>query len=176
MSASRRARCIRRERGGRAQSVTGVVEEHVLQLQPHEQEDGPLEHQLDRAPVQLVGQALFRREAAGGPLTGDDAGHDGGDQARTAELLGGEVGEERDREPDRGVRRRVRDERPHAQVHPPDEAADDDRDDHAPEEGQRELPEVEGADADRGDRGAQEHQRGGVVEQALAFQQRHDAS
>ena len=93
-----------------------------------------------------------------------------------AQLLGGQVGHERDHERQGGVDDAVG----HGLADQADEPGDDDPDDDTAERGadevQRHPTDADVADRQRRDGGPQAHQRRGVVDQRLALEQRDDAT
>ena len=150
----------------------------VLQLEAHQQEDAALEHEFDRAPVEVVRQPLFGCEPACRPLPGHDARDDGSDQPRSAELLGGQVGHERARRnsarcwpPNAPPRARTR--RLTQPTTAPITIAMTTPQTNAPTA----CPEREAAPATNAATAVRRmHERGRVVEQALALEHRHDAA
>ena len=76
------------------------------ELRSHQQEHAVLEHELQGAPVEALGDAGLRREPRAA-VPAVEARGDDGDHARGAELLRRDVGDERDRERDRGVEDRL---------------------------------------------------------------------
>ena len=98
------------------------------------------------------------------------------DHAGGAELLGREEGGVGRQEGDRDLHRRVLDARPDLRDHPPHRQADRPPAQHRDGEG-RERPRTTERAPDRGrDGDSVDRQRGRVVQQALALEERHDPS
>ena len=143
-------------------------------LETDEQEDGVLQDEGDRPPVQPLGDPRLRRLQDRRLVTQQQAGHDDGDHARRVHLLGGDVRRERDHQGEAAVEHRV------GQV--PAELGDDEEEDeadhHASAGGKHEVEadvdDVEPAALGDRQRGAERDQRGRVVEQGLALEDRHD--
>ena len=75
-------------------SHTEVIRAHVIQdplhFQPHNQKNRTFQHEFDHAPILPVGKSETRREVAWAKKTGDESGHDRGNQAGwLAAQLGG---------------------------------------------------------------------------------------
>lgn len=148
---------------------------HDRELQPDQCEDQRLQQRVERLPYRLVLQA--GGEAALGRLVPEvEPGDDHGEHPGGVQLLGEEVGHERDDEPDRALQHRVAEH----QTHPVHQPADERADDHPTDRGERELAEPTqhrrpGADR-RGEHDPEQGEGGGVVEQALALEDRHHAA
>lgn len=145
--------------------------EHGRHLQPHGEEHEPLQQELDALPGHARGDPVLRRQLAGTAKTGDEPGHHRCHQARGAEHLGGDRGDEGQREGQRRVHGGARDAASDPEVAEAHEHTDDHGHRDRPGEAPQRLGQREAAGRGR-DRGAQQHQRGGVVEQGLALQDR----
>ena len=142
-------------------------------LEADEQEDGVLEDEGDGPPVHPFGDPRLRGLHDRRLVPEQQAGDDDRDDPGGVDLLGGDEGHEGDDERDRGVQHRVGDQL--AQLGDDDE--DDEADGGSPQRRDEELlPDVEGlhSDGHRGDGGTQRDEGGGVVEQRLALEDRHD--
>ncbi len=163
------------DHAGRPELVVRRERDDVRQLQPDEQEHRVLEQERDGSPVGLLGHPRRRRLQHRRLVPEQQAGHDDREHAAGMDRLGGEVGEEGRDEGQRGVQHRVLDVATHDREH----GGDAQPDEKAATDGQREvaqdLPHAHGR-GDGHDRGPQRDQGGGVVDQALALEDRDDPS
>ena len=81
-----------------AEVVFPHIVEHPFKLEPHDEEDGAFENELDHAPVLTVGQAKRWRQEARTQKPGDQSGHDSGDQSRCLQHLSRDGGNKRNGE------------------------------------------------------------------------------
>lgn len=161
--------------GSSGQDVDLVVD--PVGLQTHEQEDAALEDELDGLPVLLGESPVLGAHDRDAAARDEEPGDDRGDEAGPAEVLRGHRGEEGHDEGEDGVGRGIGD----APAHPGPELADDEADDDGDAEREEELP----GHAPGGhllspglpgrDGSGEEHERGRVVEEALALEDRDDA-
>ena len=153
----------------------GDVADDPAGLETDQEEDGVLEHERDRVPVEPLGDAGARGLQDRSLVAQQQPGHDHGQHARDVSLLGRDVGDEGRDQRQRRVHHRVG----HVLAHPADG-----HEHHQPDDdtARRDAHEVE---ADLGhaevavsgeDRGAQRDQRRCVVEQRLTLEDRHEPS
>ena len=145
----------------------------MRQLQPDQHEDEAVEDEPDHLPGRQPQDPAAGSQDRAQPAADDEAGRDRREHARQAESIGREIGRERDDDRDQDLDRRV--------VEPPKDLARDTTDDDADgdpadrgddEPGQRFGEDEAGADGEH--RGPIGDQRGRVVEQRLAFDERPD--
>ncbi len=124
----------------RAEVVLLDLADQVADLQAHEQEDAVLQHELERAPVDALGDPGLRAEALRARVPGVETGDDDGEHAARAEVLGGQERDERHRERDRGVEHRVAQLRAHEHGDEAHDEPDRDGDRHREDEVARRPP------------------------------------
>ena len=139
------------------------------QLEPHDEVDAALEHQLGGPPRGAIRDALLRGERPRGTGSRHEPRDNRRDQARRVERFRWYDRDKGHGEGDHGAHHRIRDAPAHREVEatnaPPDERGDRERID------ERERHSKDGDGHCRGgDGGAQQHQRDGVVEHRLALE------
>ena len=167
------------ERGeGQAAGERGGLLDDAEGLQAHRQEDPTLQDERHGLPV-LLGETPVRRGDRGGASARDDqAGDDGRNEAGASQVLGGDRCDEGHREGENRVGRGLLDEG--AQTHadladdPSDAGSDTEGDGHLADEQARVEGVFVGGQA-RTHRCGEQNQRGRVVKEPLAFEDRDDA-
>ena len=150
-----------------------VVEDH-RQLQPDQQEQDRVEEERDDLPHRVALHADLRRGQARGLRAHVEADRDRGGDAGEPELLGRQVGGVAGEQGDRDLHRRVVQPLPHLGDDPADGEPERRAADAGVEELGAGLPGGEAAGEHGGDRDLVGDQRGRVVDQRLALDDRHD--
>jgi len=143
-------------------------------LHSHEQEDAVLEHELQRAPVEPLGDARLRREPACPVVARVEARDDDGEHPGCPDELSGNERDERHSERDGGVQKRIGDLRAHPDREESDGEPDRRGHGYSEEEVTSDIPERDSG-CRGGDRRPQQNQRGRIVDQALALHDRHQS-
>ena len=161
--------------GGDAGPLGQDLLDDAEELQPHDEEDEPLQDELDCVPGLLTGDPVVGRQDARGPMAGDEAGDDRGHEPAAAHMLGGDRREEGDREGHDRVDAGVGDAGPQMERELADRPAHGEGHEDGGGEVADDSSRGHGARRRGGAGGGQDHEGGGVVEQALALQDGDDA-
>ena len=167
------------ERGeGQAAGERGGLLDDAEGLQAHRQEDPALQDERHGLPV-LLGKTPVRRGDRGGSAARDDqAGDDGSDEAGASQVLGGDRGDERHREREDRIGRRLLDEGAQAHADLPNDPANRSCDTERKSDLADEQARVERVLVCRqagAHRCGEQNQRGRVVKEPLAFEHSDDA-
>ena len=160
--------------------LPGVICERVrgdvVQLQADDQEQHRVRDEDERVPEAGDLPAACGRHDARCHAAGVHAGGHHGQHARQLEILRREVGEKRQHQRDRALQLRVLDAAPHRNGEPAGDESECDRTESDDHEVHRSIRHRELARRDGRQRRRVDHERGGVVEQAFAVDDRDDVA